>query len=494
MLRGSSCQLPLGWYNVDDPDSTTPPSDNAIYDLVPADTNELLDCQGPLNNGFCPLAWDNVDPRQLDREMWTPVAFDGSSVLADPNYAGGAIGLALMGDEGLDCSENKYSLYGQNQKNSDGDAWVTALIYASSVSPGSFYLAFEDLPMSEDDWQETGVSGNNGSNEGDFNDWVYFVSVTDCSSGGSGGTGGTNGSAGAAGAAEDSGGATSTGGSAGDGSVASGSYNTTSGATSTGGAATTGTGGATSTGGTAGAATAGAATIGGSTAGSGGSEAGGSDGGDLVCTPGRQIECTCTDGRKGAQVCNPEGDGFSACECSSAPASSDSGGCGCRVGEEDPSRVPWARWHAAIRGRRRHQPPRSRPPVSTRIAYSANPTPNPRCKSEFGSTPARLVMTPWANATISIGNSPKWSTALLISTLFSASESSALRASRVVTLDARISAPTSRTHTASAALGSTPLPISKCCGKISATPATERATAELNPRNVWRFIAPTCVF
>lgn len=37
--------------------------------------------------------------------------------------------------------------------------------------------------------------------------------------------------------------------------------------------------------------------------------------GDLICTPGKQEECPCPDGIKGAQACNSEGNGYLACQC-----------------------------------------------------------------------------------------------------------------------------------------------------------------------------------
>lgn len=40
-----------------------------------------------------------------------------------------------------------------------------------------------------------------------------------------------------------------------------------------------------------------------------------SNSGGQNCTPGQSVECTCTNGETGAQVCNPDGKGFGVCMC-----------------------------------------------------------------------------------------------------------------------------------------------------------------------------------
>ena len=320
VLRGGNCEVAFGWYNVSDEASTTPPAQDEIYELMPADVSQMLDCQPPLSGtGFCPLAWDNVNPRELDEELWTPVAVQVSGIVDDPRYTGGAIGFAVIGNAASVCSANKYSIQSQNQKNSQGEPWVTVLSYASKVNPGSFYLAFEDVPMSADDWQVTGIPGNNSRNNGDFNDLVYFISVD--SPGGTGGStsgdGTASGSGGAAGASD--------GGSGGDGAATGGS-NSTGGENGGGGQLPESTASNTTSGNSSGGDT---ASVGGSASGGGEtSSAAGAPG--MACTPGRQLECTCSDGRRGAQACREDGDGFTPCVCS-ARATRDDGGCGCRL-------------------------------------------------------------------------------------------------------------------------------------------------------------------
>jgi hypothetical protein len=200
VLRGGDCEIKFGWYNVADPNSTTPPNPDEIYPFLPEDVfldaaktmhdtmketiTYQMACQPPLANGFCPLAWDNVDPRQLDKKLWTRRAYDSGKIKEDPRYKGGYVGFAVIGNPGKLCSQNKYSMMEHNQRNAAGQAWVTTLIYQSTVDPEGFYMAFEDLPMAPDDWHKTGVNGNNASNDGDFNDFVFYVSGINCSGGG----------------------------------------------------------------------------------------------------------------------------------------------------------------------------------------------------------------------------------------------------------------------------------------------------------------------
>lgn len=184
LLRGGDCQVGFGWYNIDDPNSTEPPPANEVYEFIPRNVDELFNCLGPLDNGFCPLAWDNVDPRDLSRVMWQPQAFDAGEIKNNPNYRGGDVGFAVIGNPMIGCSQSKYSLQGQNQKNASGQPWVTTLVYQSTVDPEGFYLAFEDLPMSPDDWHMTGVQGNMAMNDGDFNDFVFYVTGLGCEGGG----------------------------------------------------------------------------------------------------------------------------------------------------------------------------------------------------------------------------------------------------------------------------------------------------------------------
>ena len=189
LLLGGNCQVAFGWYNVDDPNSTTPPAPNEIYEFIPSNTFEYLECMDQncqsKEDGFCPLAWDNVSPRRLNCEGWQEVVFDAGAIQDDPNYRKGQVGFAVIGNPNSGkCTESKFSLRGQNQKNANGEAWVTTLVYQSTVDPEGFYLAFEDLPMSPADWKQTGVQGDTATNDGDFNDFVFYVTGLGCEGGG----------------------------------------------------------------------------------------------------------------------------------------------------------------------------------------------------------------------------------------------------------------------------------------------------------------------
>jgi len=187
LLRGGDCEVTFGWYNVDDPNSTTPPAPGDIHPFIPLTGSTItkdLQCLGPLNNGFCPLAWDAGDPRDLSRRLWVPKIYDSGVIKKDTNYKGKYVGFAFIGNPNSACKQTKYSLLGQNQKNAQDQPWVTTLIYQSTVDPEGFYMAFEDLAMSKEDWHSTGVPGNNAMNDGDFNDFVFYVSGISCQGGG----------------------------------------------------------------------------------------------------------------------------------------------------------------------------------------------------------------------------------------------------------------------------------------------------------------------
>jgi len=186
LLMGGNCQAQFGWYNVTDPNSKTPPAASEIYPFMKGKPNELLSCTNGeempptlKTDGFCPLAWDNRHPYNLSVERWKIVTFPSGDISKDPRYKGGYVAFALIGDQ--KCPQNKFSMYEHNQRNASGTPWVTTLIYQSSVDPGGFYMAFEDLPMSSKDWK-TGDDGKAGA-DGDFNDFVFYVSGLTCAGG-----------------------------------------------------------------------------------------------------------------------------------------------------------------------------------------------------------------------------------------------------------------------------------------------------------------------
>jgi len=199
VLAGGNCHLELGWYNVPDPNSKTPPSPSEIYPFVPEPTTALNclreDGSSQKLDGFCPLACDNRGPHDLSKVRWTPKAFSTGDLSKDSHYTGGFIGFALIGSASGLCTQSKFSMYEHNQRNTQGVPWVTTLIYHSTIEANGFYLAFEDLPMPSADWKSGGSSPGYGA-EGDFNDLVYYVS--NCAPPDAGGGGGSSGLGGSA--------------------------------------------------------------------------------------------------------------------------------------------------------------------------------------------------------------------------------------------------------------------------------------------------------
>jgi len=184
LLMGGNCQAQFGWYNVTDPNSKTPPTAAEVYPFITGKPSEQLKCVEengmPKTDGFCPLAWDNRHPYDLSKIRWTPKSFPSGDISKDPRYKGGYVAFAVIGDPAK-CPQNKFSMYEHNQRNSSNVPWVTTLIYHSTVDPGGFYMAFEDLPMSAADWKK-GTDGKPGA-DGDFNDFVFYVSGLTCAGG-----------------------------------------------------------------------------------------------------------------------------------------------------------------------------------------------------------------------------------------------------------------------------------------------------------------------
>jgi hypothetical protein len=189
VLRGGSCRPVFGWYNVT-PGSTTPPPDAEIYELVPAQLPMCPMPPMPINpamaccddGDFCPLA----DPTttQAPQHRFNSPTFSADNIITDKRYKGGLIGFAII-KENTVCPQTKYSQLELNTKSlpdppTNGRPWVTALIYQSTVTPGAYYIAFEDRPMEAKTWKNTtGIP-----NDGDFNDFVYLVTGLNCEGGG----------------------------------------------------------------------------------------------------------------------------------------------------------------------------------------------------------------------------------------------------------------------------------------------------------------------
>jgi len=284
VLHAGGCATGIGWYNAT-PGSTTPPAQDQIHTLLPSSSPACPATIDPAtaccdDSDFCPLA--TYDTTQMPQHRWNapPVSID--VIRNDAHYAGGMIGFVLMGVGGADgrCDQNKYSQLEMNQPSPNGQPWIGAVVYRSTLDPASYYLGFEDAPTTAQTWK-----GQNNASDGDFNDHVIYVKGATCAAGGTGGAAGIAGTGGTAGAggvpvvggggvagSASTGGSAATGGGSGlGGSVASGGSSAAGGTTSTGGSLATG--GSISTGGSIGA---GGGTFAGGNAGSGGLASGGS--------------------------------------------------------------------------------------------------------------------------------------------------------------------------------------------------------------------------
>lgn len=294
VLNGGGCKMALAWYNA----TGAAPSASDLHVIMPA-LHEEMQCD---DAEFCPLATMSSVP---DQHRWVPTVYR-ANVCNDSAYAGGAIGFALIADpDSAYCTATKYSEAAANVQCtvcSPVAPWVTALIYPSSQQANTYFLAFEDLPMSAEDWR----SGGAAAADGDFNDFVFIVGNVCHGSCDGTDPGGTGGSAGAS-----SGGATSSGGAE------------SGGASSAGDAGTSADGGTQSAGGSDGSG-------GTPPAGSGGVQ--GAPGGPPSgpCTPNQTVPCPCPDGSQGAFVCNADGNGYTGCYCTTRER-----GCGCSIPRRD---------------------------------------------------------------------------------------------------------------------------------------------------------------
>jgi hypothetical protein len=126
------------------------------------------------------LAWYNdtgTQPTAADLHQLVPAnsavgtMFTGTEIKNDPNYTGGVVGFALIGGETHYTNPAYDNIC--SGCNPPGP-WITALIYASTVTPDAYYVCYEDGPTSADSWD----------NDGDFNDDVYFITGVTCSGGG----------------------------------------------------------------------------------------------------------------------------------------------------------------------------------------------------------------------------------------------------------------------------------------------------------------------
>jgi hypothetical protein len=126
------------------------------------------------------LAWYNETgspPPATDLHLLVPpnspvgTMFTGTAIKNDPAYMGGLVGFALMGGEThyTNASYNTLCTACNPQAH-----WITALMYASTVTANAYYICFEDGGTSAFGW----------NNDGDFNDDVFFLTGITCMGGG----------------------------------------------------------------------------------------------------------------------------------------------------------------------------------------------------------------------------------------------------------------------------------------------------------------------
>jgi hypothetical protein len=306
VLKGGGCALALGWYNATQP--PTPPAANAIYPVVPANLMPAFpNGIGCMDTSFCPLATRD-DGAQAGQHTWAdPLPIFDPQITASPNWLGGRVGFALIGNTATMCAQTKYSEAEVNIRSTAfGAPWVTALVYPSAAMPGAVYLAFEDLPMTATDWKQYGA-------DGDFNDAVYFITPTPTAAiGGASGTAGAGGIGGASGAAGGGSGAAGGAGGASPGVGGAAGASSSAGGAAGGSAPSGGAGGA-AAGGTAGAAGAGGAS------GGGGAVAGAAGSGGQTTGTGGQVAPGGSPGAAGAAGGSPgSGNGGGGCGCQTA--------------------------------------------------------------------------------------------------------------------------------------------------------------------------------
>jgi MYXO-CTERM domain-containing protein len=173
MVRGGGCQLDFAWYNAKVPPMK--PAANELYVLIPHTAYTAANgyaCMPTSPGDFCPLATHMTTQPQ---NTWKDITYPADNIRTDPRYQGGLVGFAIIGrtddpDPKHGCTETHYS---QNELNQTDQAWIAALMWQSVKTPDSFYIGFEDWPMSAANWAS-------GANDGDFNDFVFFVSGITC--------------------------------------------------------------------------------------------------------------------------------------------------------------------------------------------------------------------------------------------------------------------------------------------------------------------------
>lgn len=179
VLRGGGCNIRFGWYNAkrDANGNWIQPTDDEIVPLIDTD-DPIFDTEAFI-------------PHVGSEDQHVPSS--AAAIRNDPRYEGGEIGFAMVGDANEACKQTHYTQRDLNLEctaascsSSEDKHWITSLIYQSVAIPNAFYIAFEDLPFSEEryDPPTRAPNGQDYSNDGDFNDFVYLVTGLECAGGG----------------------------------------------------------------------------------------------------------------------------------------------------------------------------------------------------------------------------------------------------------------------------------------------------------------------
>lgn len=194
VMRGGGCLVDFGWYCADGS------KDPVIHPLV---TSDDIVAYATAKNPPYPSSWVNKDNGFLPK---TGYKIDGTplrDVANDPNFKTcktKKIGFAIIGNGTKNCSkggaacactQNKYTQRELNQvASASGGHYIAAVMFASKVTPGKFYIGMEDLPTSEKQFDAPYVHKDDSGQtitwnaDGDFNDFVYTVEGVVCQGGG----------------------------------------------------------------------------------------------------------------------------------------------------------------------------------------------------------------------------------------------------------------------------------------------------------------------
>ena len=166
LLRGGTCEVSLGWYNVV-PGQTKPPTPDQVYPLLAA--NDPASMPRPdYTPGVPPLGAGGMGGAGGPGS--TIMSATIKAVRSDPHYAGGLIGFAMIGDDKKMppvCTQTHFMEAALNPVCTTpacmNKPWIAGLSYQSTARPNTYYFLFEERPMSATDF----------GNDGDFNDRKY---------------------------------------------------------------------------------------------------------------------------------------------------------------------------------------------------------------------------------------------------------------------------------------------------------------------------------